>query len=43
MSKLFAILLFIVFAFFALVPIGLIALTKHDDFLEIQKDSENEK
>ena len=43
MREFFIALLFIVFAIFALVPIGLIALMKHDDFLEIQKDSENEK
>ena len=43
MREFFAILIFIVFAIFALVPIGLIALVKHDDFLEIQKDFENEK
>lgn len=43
MREFFIALLFIVFAILALVPIGLCAIAKHDEFLEIQKDSENEK
>lgn len=43
MREFFVALLFIVCVVLALVPIGLCALAKHDDFLEIQKDSENEK
>lgn len=43
MSEIAAILLFIMCAAIALIPIGLHVMAEYDKFLEIQADSENEK